>query len=323
MKRFLCIFLVMMLALSLLTGCQEDRTVEAVDIRIGGLKGPTSMGLVNLMDSSEKGEASNRYTLTVSGSADEVTPKLLKGELDIVAVPANLAAVLYNNTEGKIKLLAINTLGVQYIVEKGNTVQSFADLKGKTIYATGKGSTPEYNLRYLLKENGIDPDKDITIEWKSEPTEIVALFSQSSEGVAFMPQPYVTVAQGKIEGLRVALDLNSAWDELNNGSMMVTGVLVVRSDFAETYPDQINEFLKEYKKSTELANSNVAETATLVEKYNIVTAAVAEKAIPYCNITYIDGEEMKTALEGYLNVLYTQNPKSVGGKLPDDDIYFK
>lgn len=301
----------------------EEADFEPADIRIGGLKGPTSMGLVQVMENAENGTAANNYTFTISGSADEVTPKLIRGEMDIAALPANLASVLYNNTEGKIQLLAVNTLGVVYIVEKGDTVSSLEDLRGKTIYATGKGSSPEYALRYLLSENGIDPDKDVTIEWKSEPTETVALLKGAEGGVALMPQPYVTVAQTQVEGLRIAVDLTEEWNKLDNGSMMITGVLAVRSEFAEQYPEQISAFLDEYKESTEYVNANVAEAAQLVEKFDIVKAAVAEKAIPYCNITFIEGSEMKAAMQGYLQVLFDQNPKSVGGELPDDNFYYE
>ena len=300
----------------------EKVPLEPADIRIAGLKGPTSMGMVKLMEDAENGEAANNYTFTIAGSADEVTPKLIQGEFDIAAVPANLASVLYNNTEGAVKLLAVNTLGVIYIVEKGDSVQSLADLKGKTIYATGKGSTPEYALNYILSENGIDPAADVTVEWKTEPTEVVQLLAQSENAVAMLPQPYVTVAQTQVEGLRVAVDLNQAWSELDNGSLFLTGVLVVRADFAEQYPDQLAAFLQEYQASTEWVNANVPEAAQLVEKFDIVKAAVAEKAIPYCNITYLAGDEMKTAMAGYLQVLFDQNEKSVGGKLPGDDFYY-
>jgi len=301
---------------------EKEKEYEPVDIRIGGLKGPTSIGMVKLMESAETGTAANNYTFTIAGSADELTPKLVQGELDIAAVPANLASVLYNNTNKAVKLLAVNTLGVLYIVEKGDEINSLGDLKGKTIYATGKGSVPEYNLRYLLSENGIDPDKDVTIEWKTEPTEVVALLKEMDSGIAMMPQPYVTVAQTQVEGLRIAVDLTKEWESLDNGSALITGVLVVRSDFAEKYPEQIAAFLDEYKLSTEYVNSNVSEAAKLVEKFDIVKAAVAEKAIPYCNITYLEGDEMKSAMEGYLGVLFNQNPKSVGGTLPEDDFYY-
>ncbi|MDD4707019.1 MAG: ABC transporter substrate-binding protein [Firmicutes bacterium] len=336
MRKALSIFLMVVILTTMLTGCQtkhddNDTTpkksltdnTEPVDITIGGLKGPTSMGMVKLMEEAEAGETTNNYNFTISGSADEVTPKLIKGELDMAAVPANLASVLYNNTNGEVKLLAVNTMGVIYIVEKGNEVQSFEDLKGKTIYATGKGSTPEYALRYLLSENGIDPDKDVKLEWKAEPTEVVALFSELENGVAMMPQPFVTVAQSQIEGLRIAVDLTKEWDALDNGSALITGVLVVRKDFAEKHPKQIAAFLDEYKQSIEYVNTNIPEAAKLVEKYGIVKAAVAEKAIPYCNIHYMEGTEMKTSMQGYLNVLFEQNQKSIGGQLPEDDFYYE
>lgn len=347
MKKLLALVLSLALAASALAGCgtaasssaaasvpassaavsssapaASSTPVTPVDMRIAGLKGPTSMGMVKLMQDAEDGTAKNNYTFTIAGSADEITPKLTQGELDIAAVPANLAAVLYNNTKGAVQLLAVNTLGVIYIVEKGDSVQSLADLKGKTIYATGKGSTPEYALKYILSKNGIDPDKDVTIEWKTEPTEVVQTLAQADGAIAMLPQPYVTVAQGQVEGLRVAVDLNQAWNDLDNGSLFLTGVLVVRTEFAKEHPEQIDAFLKEYEASTQWVNANVADAAQLVEKYDIVKAAVAEKAIPACNITYLAGQQMKDATTGYLQVLFDQNPKSVGGQLPDDSFYY-
>jgi NitT/TauT family transport system substrate-binding protein len=294
-----------------------------VPIRLACLKGPTGIGLVHLMAANENGTSQNPYTFSVHGSADEITPRLIKGDLDLAAIPANLAAVLYNNTEGQIVLLAVNTVGVSYLVETGKTVQDFADLRGRTIYATGKGSSPEYALRYLLQQNGLDPDKDVTLEWKSEPTEIVALLSETPDAVAMLPQPYVAVAQGQVPGLRIAIDLNAAWQDLHNQSLMITGVLVGRRDFVASHRTEIKNFLSEYQESTRLANADVAATARLAEKYGIVAAAAAEKAIPACNITFLDGADMKQAMNGYLNVLFTQNPKSVGGKLPDDAFYFQ
>ncbi len=296
---------------------------DPVTIRLAGLKGPTSMGMVKLLSDSENGETMNQYDFTMAASADEITPKLVQGELDIAAVPANLASVLYNNTQGEIELLAVNTLGVIYIVEKGEQVNTVADLKGKTIYATGKGSTPEYALKYILQENGLNPDTDVTIEWKSEPTEVVAVLSSQEEAVAMLPQPFVTVAQNQVEGLRVAIDLNQSWEDLDNGSLFITGVLVVRKEFAEQNPQAIANFLEEYQASTTYVNENVTEAAQLVEKYDIVQAAIAEAAIPYCNITYLVGDEMETAMKGYLQTLYDQNPDSVGGVLPADDFYYK
>ncbi len=321
MRRTISLILAaVFLALSLM-GCKPE-PVEPASIRIAGLRGPTSMGLVKLMEAAEADKAANKYDFVIAGSADEVVPKLVQGEFDMAAVPANLASVLYNNTDGAVKLVAVNTLGVVYIVEKGNQVESLEDLRGKTVYASGKGSVPEYVLRYLLSEKGIDPDKDVSIEWKPEPTEVVALLSETEGGVAMMPQPYVTVAQTKVEGLRVAVDLTEEWDSLENGSTLITGALVARSEFLDEYPKQVAAFLDEYKASTEYVNANVAEAAQLVEKFNIVKADVAERAIPYCHITFLEGAEMKAVMEGYLEVLFRQNEKSVGGALPGSDFYY-
>ena len=320
MKKITAILTVAALLAMALSGCASTPT-EPTDIRIGGLRGPTSMGMVKLMESAEAGESFNNYTFQIAGSADELTPKLIKGELDIVAVPANLASVLYNNTEKAVQLLAINTLGVIYIVETGEEIQTFTDLSGKTIYATGKGSTPEYALRYLLAENGVDPDTDVTVEWKSEPTEVVAILADSG-GIAMMPQPYVTVAQTQVNGLRVAADFTKEWDALDNGSTLITGVLIVRTEFAQQYPEQLAAFMEEYKASTEYVNANIPEAAQLIEKYDIVKAAIAEKAIPYCYITYVAGEDMVDPMNGYLGVLFDQNPKAVGGSMPTEDFYY-
>ncbi len=334
MKKLLSLVLLLSLLLLSFAACTEKTpdpapgdktepgTEEATTIRIAGLKGPTSMGLVKLMEDNANKTAKNSYTFSIAGSADEVTPKLKTGELDMAAIPANLASVLYNNTNGEIQVLAVNTLGVVYLVEKGDSVQDYADLRGKTIFATGKGSTPEYALRYLLSQNGIDPDRDVTIEWKSEPTEVVAAMKKGTVTVAMLPQPYVTVALGAVEGLRIAIDLCEGWEKLDNGSQFITGVLVARRAFLEKYPNAVKNFLEEYRASTAFINENVEKGAELVEKYGIVSAAVARQAIPYCHITFLAGAEMKAALSGYLTVLYGQNPKAVGNALPGDDFYY-
>ncbi len=299
------------------TEVPKEKTV----IRIGGLKGPTSMGMVKLLEDNEKGLTKNKYDFTIAAAADELSPKLIKGELDMLACPANLASILYSKTEGEVEVLAINTLGVLYIVENGSTVSSVSDLKGKTVFATGKGTTPEYALRYILTKNGIDPDKDLTIEWKSEATEVVSALSKEKNSIGMLPQPFVTVAKTKIAELSVALDLTAEWDKADTESRLITGVLVARKDFIEKEPDAVAAFLQEYEASTEYINENPSECAIYVEKHGIVAAAVAEKAIPHCNITFISGAEMKTALKGYLTVLHGENPKAVGGSLPADNFY--
>ena len=304
-----------------------DAAGESGDVNVMALKGPTAMGMVKLMGDAESGEEDGlNYQFAIAASADEVTPKLVQGEADIAAVPANLASVLYNNTEGQVQVLAINTLGVLYIVESGEQVQSVEDLRGKTIYASGKGSTPEYALNYILSENDIDPQKDVNIEWKSEHSECVAALAAQEGGIAMLPQPFVTTAQTKDESIRTALDLTEEWDKLQEGgeerSSLITGVVVGRTEFVQENPQAVSDFLDLYQESVDFVNGNTEEAASLVGQYDIVTEEVALKALPECNIVYIDGDEMKEQLSGYLTVLLEQNPESVGGELPGDDFYF-
>lgn len=300
-----------------------DATATGVTVRLGGLKGPTSMGMVKLLADNDAGSTANGYEFTMSGSADELTPKLLQGDLDVLAVPVNLGAILAANSDGGVQLLAVNTLGVLYLTEKGGeTVTDWDSLRGQTIYATGKGSTPEYALDHLLSQNGLDPESDVTVEWKSEPSEIVAAMAGQDHAIAMLPQPFVTVAQSKFDDLRIAMDLTAEWDALDNGSQLCTAGLVVRTAFAEEHPEAVAAFLAEYADSTAWVNDNVSEAAQLVGQYDIVDASIAEKAIPYCNIVCLTGDEMKDAVSGYLAVLYEQNPKAVGGAMPGDAFYY-
>ena len=325
-----CLALVMCLSLAACGGDQEEETPaeDPVTVRVAALKGPTAMGMVKLMSDSdaaaESGEETtgNTYDFTLAASADEVTPGLMQGELDIACVPANLASVLYNRTDGGIVTLAVNTLGVLYIVENGNSVQSMADLAGRTIAASGKGSTPEYALRYLLSENGIDPDTGVTIDWKSEHSECVAALASGAATIAMLPQPFVTVAQTQLPDLRVALDLTEEWDALDNGSALLTGVVVARADFVKEHPAAVSNFLEQYSASVDWVNANTAEAAELIGGYDIVDATVAEKALPYCNIVCVTGTEMMDMLSGYLSVLWEQDAESVGGGMPNDDFYY-
>ena len=323
-KRIFSLVLALVLALGVLAGCgSKEAEEEPATIRIGCMKGPTGMGLVKLFSDSDAGTAANTYTYQIAGSADELPPLLLQGELDVLAVPANLASVLYNKSEGAVQVLAVNTLGVLYLMEKGDSVTDWESLKGQTIYASGKGSSPEYVLNYLLEQHGLTVGTDVTVEWCSEHAEVVTKLAQADHAIALLPQPFVTVAQSKVEGLRVALDLTESWNELDNGSQCVTGCLVVRAAFAAEHPKAIAAFLEEYAASTDFANNSVSDCAALVEQYGILEkAAIAEKAIPGCNIVCIAGADMKPMLAGYLQVLYEQNPASVGGTMPADDFYY-
>ena len=313
MKKWFPLVLALCLAFTAAAAAAEP-------VRVMALKGPTAIGMIQMMENPGEREFS------IVGAVDAVGPALIKGEADIAAVPANLASVLYNNTDGAVQVLAINTLGVIYIVDSGDSVHSAEDLRGKTLYASGKGATPEYALNYILAGNGIDPEKDVAIEWKSEHAECLAAL-MAGEGVAMLPQPFVTTAQMKADNIRVALDLTEEWDKLQKGqenaSAMLTGVVVVRRAFAEENPEAVASFLDDYKASVEFVNGDVAAAAELVGKFDVVPAAVAAKAIPACNIVFIEGDEMETKLSGYLSVLFSQNPKAVGGKLPAEDFYYK
>lgn len=292
-------------------------------VRVVGLKGPTTMGLVNLLAMEQNGTASQNYDLQLYGAADEVVPKLIKGEVDIAAIPANLAATLYQKTSGGIQVMAVNTLGVLYVVEKGDTVHRFADLKGRTILSTGKGTTPEYVLRYLLRKNGIDPDKDVKIEYYSEASEVTAqMAATKKDAIAVLPQPYVTAAQMKDSSLRVVLDLTKEWNKVCD-TQLITGVTVVRTAYAEEHPEEVINFLKDYQKSVDAANDDLDGTAALCEEVGVVAkAAIAKKALPKCNIVYRIGDEMKADVNAYLQVLYDASPAAVGGKLPDANFYY-
>ena len=291
-------------------------------LRIAGLKGPTTMGLVNLLSMEQAGTAAMDYDLQLYGAADEIVPLLIKGELDMAAIPANLAATLYQKTSGGIQAVAVNTLGVLYVVEQGDTVHSMADLKGRTILSTGKGTTPEYVLRYLLTANGLDPDKDVDIQYYSEATEVTAQMATTQDAIAVLPQPYVTAAGLKDDTLRVARDLTAEWDKVAD-TQLITGVTVVRKAYAEEHPDVVAAFLADYAQSVNAANTDLDGTAALCEEQGVVAkAAIAKKALPNCNIVCLTGEELKADVSGYLQVLYDADPAAVGGTLPGEDFYW-
>ncbi|MFP4456977.1 MAG: ABC transporter substrate-binding protein [Clostridia bacterium] len=326
MKKILTTILIILLIITLAACNQEadnnnDNEPETTEIRVASLKGPTTMGMAKLIEDKQDNEL---YNFNIYGTADEIVSQIVNDEVDIALVPCNLASVLYNRTEGKIKVGAINTLGVLYIVENGETVNSMDDLRDKKIYSVGKNTTPEYALNYLLEQNGIDKDNDLTVEYKSEATELAILLNEDQSRIALLPQPYVTVVQMQNENVRIALDLTQEWNNIDNDSSMVTGVLIAREQFIEDNTQVFNTFLDEYASSTDYVNNNHDEAAKLITEFGIVeNEAIARKSIPKSNLTYIDGEEMKTKITGYLDVLYEANPQSVGGELPGDDFYYQ
>lgn len=327
-KKIITLLMVLVLSLGLLSSCgkenvQEETTAAAkIDINVAALKGATAIGMVKMMQDSSNGTTANNYNFNLYGTPDEITTGLIKGEIDIAALPCNLASVLYNKTEGEIQVAAINTLGVLYIVETGNQINSVEDLRGKTIYSTGQGTTPEYTLNYLLASYGLTVGTDVFVEYKSESAEVAALLASSNDAIAMLPQPYVATAMAQNEAIRIALDVSEEWEKITDESTVVTGVLVFRKEFADANPKAVKDFLSEYSSSIDFVNDSTDEVASIVESYDIFTAAIAKKAIPYMNISYFAGDVMKEKISGYLKVLFDQNPASVGGSMPEDDFYY-
>lgn len=311
---------------ALLTGCGSNKaSEEKITVKVGALKGATTLGLLPLQDKAANGGANENYEFSMMTAADELLPLMIKGELDIALLPSNVASVLYQKTNGGVTVIDINTLGVLYMVSGDSSIGSVADLAGKTIYLTGKGTTPDYVLHYILNGNRIDADQDCTLEYRSEATEVAALLAENSDAIGLLPQPFVTAACAQNDALSVIMDMNAEWEKLQgeNGSRLVTGVTVVRNEFLQEHENAVAAFMEEHKASAESMNTDVENGAKLAVASEIIAKEpIALKAIPKCNITYIDGNEMKQALSGYLQVLYEQNPESVGGALPQDDFYY-
>lgn len=304
---------------------KEDDQETDVTLKVAALKGPTGMGIAKLMDDVDRGSSKIKADFSIYGAPDELVGKIINGEVDIAAVPTNLASVLYNKTEGEVQLAAINTLGVLYIVETGDEITSIEDLKGKKIWASGKGATPDYVLKYILKENEIDPENDLEIDFTLQHAELAAAVASNDAPIALLPQPHVTTVLMKNSNARIALNMTEEWDKVvGDNSKLSMGCIVVNKKFAEENKDAINQFLNEYKASIEWVNANKEEAGALIEKYEILpNAKIAEKAIPTSNIVYIDGEEAKKVLEGFYKVLFDFNPKSLGGKIPDESFYYQ
>lgn len=305
---------------------EKTASTEKIEINLGIISGPTGLGMLDLLEKNDNGEAANSYNVTLASAPDEITGKVISGELDIAAVPTNVASTLYNKTEGGVQIAALNTMGVLYVLETGDSIQSVADLAGKTIYATGQGSTPEYALNLVLQKNGLTPGEDVTVVYKDENAEIAPLLASGEAEVALLPQPFVTSVLAQNENVRVALDMTEEWDKAVDGQSGLTmGCVVVRAEFAQNNKEALDNFLEEYQASVKTVTSDagLAHAAELAEQYGIIKAAVAQKAIPECNIVFVEGDEMQQIASGFLQVLYDANPQSVGGNLPNDDFYYK
>ena len=301
---------------------QEEQTAAEINLYV--LSGPTGIGAMNLWAASDAGETKNTYHITMPGANDEVVAALSKGDADIAAVATNLAATLYNKTDGGVTVLAVNTLGVLSLLSNGQEAATVSDLKGKTIYAPGQGANPEYILRYVLTGNGLDPDKDVTLRFVGEGSELLTVWQSDPEAVILAPQPVATSILMQNENAKTLFDMTEEWDKIAGGdSTLMMGCVIVRNEFLQANPGAVELFLQEYAASIEKAQSDVEGTAALCEQYGLIPKAVlAQKAIPSCGLTFVTGAEMKTGLSGYLQVMFDANPKSVGGALPGDNFYY-
>lgn len=316
MKRIIAIITaaVMLFSLAAFAACSKKQ--DDTEIRIAALKGPTGMGMVKLADKQNY----PNYTVSIEASPDALNPRIISGEVDVAAVPVNLASVLYNKLDGDISVLAVSTLGVLYVVEAGSEMNSVADLAGKTVYATGQGATPEYILNYLLDKNGVAGS--VEVNYVGEHAALATMLADGSAEIGMLPEPNVTSTLAGNDNLRIALNLTEEWNKVCS-TELVQGVVIARKSFVNEHPEAIEQFLREYEKSSAFVNENIDEAAKLIVDVGILgNVEIAKKAIPNCNISFSKGEAMHKAVEGMLAVLFEANPKSIGGKLPDKDFYY-
>ena len=342
MKNYLALFLALMMALGLAAcgaktepagsaapegSAVPEAAVTSTDVNIAVLAGPTGIGAVGLMEANDALQTANNYTFTVASAPEDIVSGVANGSLDMAAVPTNLAATLYAKTEGGVQVAALNTYGVLYILENGETVNGFADLKGKTVYATGQGSNPEYVLEYLLTKNGLTwsldgSEADVQLQFLASE-ELTAGMVSGQYTLCMLPVPAVTAVTVQNPDVRIAMDLTAEWDALGTEGKLTQGCIVVRTAFAEEHPDAVQAFLEEYAASIESVLADPAHAGELCEQYGIVAkAAIATKAIPSCNLCCVTGADIRPVLEPFFQVMLDANPKSIGGALPGDDFYF-
>lgn len=344
MKKLFSIIIALMLVCSAFAGCTNKETTPSADeaveqqnpkdttqetvkdeIKIALLKGPTAMGAVMLMNETENGKVFGNYKFDVLTTPDEVTAKLISGEVDIAAVPVNLASALYNKNNGELQIAAINTLGNLYILENGNKINSISDLSGKTIYSSGQGSVPEYVLQYILSKAGVT---DCKVEFMQTHAELAAAVASGKVEIAMVPEPFSSVATSKNSNVRIALDVAKCWDEYsyqeeNVENTLPMGCIVVRKEFLNDHEKEFSKFLDEYEYFIGVVNDDPEEAAKYVVSYGILDdEAVAAASIPKCNITFVEGSKMLRLVENFLNTIYEANPKAIGGAVPGEDFYY-
>lgn len=342
MKKYIVLLAAVLLLIGMLAGCSyfEDKPIEkypittpttkpveeykSVDINITAIAGPTGVGLVDLMQKQTDGQAANNYTFNVVSAPDQAVAAIANGSADIAAVPTNLASTLYKKTEGKVQVLAVNTMGVLHMLANGVEVSSVADLKGQTIYTQGQGANPEYILRYVLEKNGLDPDKDVKIEFVADNDALAAVVANGTAKVAMVPEPKASAVMMQNQDVKRVLNMTDEWEKVADAdTALLMGCVIARKEFVEQNPEAVAKFLSEYKASIDAVVADVDAAATLCETYGIIPKELlAKQAIPNCGLVYLDGQQMKTQLSGYLHILFGYNPAAIGGQEPADDFYY-
>ncbi len=320
-KRFFLLFLWVAILLST-ASCGEKQLEEKTSVVVAGLRGPTSMGMVRLLE--EQSLNSDSYTVEyISESApDALTAKIINNEIQIAAVPTNLASVLYNKMEGEVQFLALNTLGVIHIVGSLD-ISELSDLKGETLHISGKGATPDYAVNYMLQSLGLSDHVELV--YYADHASLAQAVISGDAKAAVLPQPFVTQVTMQSEKIRLLVDLNVEWEKITKGSSILSmGCLIVNKSFAENNRDFVLDFLGEYEKSVNWVNSNTDEAGILIAKHGILpNSDLAEAAIPASAIVYESAQDSKAEVENFLQILMDYNPSSIGGKLPDENFYFK
>lgn len=325
-NKYLAVFLTLFLLLNLAACGKKSENTEVKEkekINVVALKGPTAFGSVKLWEDSENGETEAIYNISVVGDPSEAVAKIANKDADVAMVPTNMASVLYNKTSKNVNIAAINTLGVLYLVTNDKSISSIRDLAGKTVFVSGQGATPDFVLRYILKKNGLTPGKDVTLEYKSEHSELAAQVISENVSIAVLPEPFVSQVLTKNSKIMVLLDLTNEWNKITDDSVLTMGSIVVRKDFLKNKKEDFDKFLKSYQKSVEYVNENTEKAAELADKFGIMQKEIAIKALPKCNVVFISGNEMQQKTENFLKILYDFEPKSIGGKIPDEDFYYK
>ncbi len=315
MKKKLVFALALMMVLALSICAMADEKVN-----VFALKGPTGIGLTGVMENTDD------YNFTLAGAADEIVAAIASGSADIAACPTNLAATLYKKTNGNVQLMALNTLGVLHVVSNDPSIDSFDDLAGRKLYATGQATVPEYALRYILEQNGL-ADK-VEVEFVAEHSELATLMAAGKVELGMLPEPHVTSVLMQNKDMQTVIDVTEAFESAaakagNENMVLSMGCVIVRRAFAEQNPEKVSAFLDAYSASVAMVNGDPAAAGELVQKHGVMPkAAVAARAIPNCHIVFVEGEAVRAQVEPLYQVLLAANPASIGGALPGDDFYY-